>query len=102
MNIRPIRDQVVVELEPLQEVSAGGIHLPAAYAQGNRPDARWGKVLGAGPKCGLVKSGDRVLVNGWLNDSAKSGHGYGGKDSADSVVFIQEKDIFAIDDGTPS
>jgi co-chaperonin GroES (HSP10) len=102
MTIRPMNDQVLVELEPLELTTPGGLHIPepAAYKQDNRPDVRFGKVLGVGPRCKLgLMTGNRVMLNAWLNDAARPGGGYGGVDASDSLVFIQEKDIFGVDEG---
>lgn len=107
-RIRPIRDQVLVQLDQLERTTAGGIILPetARTSQGNRPDARWGVVLAVGPgpdtprgrvPCS-VKPGDRVLVNSWLNDSTSGNYGYGGRDDGDNVVMVQDKDIFAVEE----
>lgn len=69
-KIVPLRDNVLVELEPAEKVSAGGIILPETAMDARK--ALMGKVLAVGPGKVLdggrrlepqVKVGDRVLVS---------------------------------------
>lgn len=99
--IRPIGRQVLVELEPLQLMSKGGLHLPetVVYNQNRRPDARWATVLAMGPRCRLgLREGDRVLINAWLNDNVRPGSAYAGKDRRDTTAFLSEDDVFAVEE----
>ena len=106
MRIRPLGTKVLVELDPLAQVSAGGIHLPqgAVYNHMARPDGRWGTVLAVGPRVGEmvrksfhcdIRAGERVVLNGWLTDSTKHGTP-GGKAPADGQVIVDESDVFLI------
>ena len=109
MTIRPLRDQVLVRLDPLELVSSGGLHLPepAAEAPLNRPPARRATVIAVGPgrrrKRGdglvppAVAVGDRVVVNAWMTDSVTGD----GRVGLGGDVLIEETDILAIEGEEP-
>lgn len=67
MNLKPIRDVVIIEENKSEVISAGGIHFPASM----KVLMRRGTVLAAGPgeyQDGIlipmsVKAGDRVIYN---------------------------------------
>lgn len=101
MNIRPLRDQVLVKLDPLPCTTAGGLHIPEAsvYRQDNRPNGRWGTVLAVGPgkydKRGNRipvphAPGDRVYVNAWVHDSVKRGVFSSGEDDRDIMIAAED------------
>lgn len=97
-TIRPLGRNVLVELDPIELVTKGGIHIPetGAYYHKNRPDGRWATVVATGPRCRLgLQPGDRVLVNAWLTDSAKSGV-YAGKDPGDKTALLSEDDVYLV------
>lgn len=45
MNVRPLHDVLIVELEPVRETTSGGLIVPATVS----PSIRTGRVLRAGP-----------------------------------------------------
>jgi len=47
--LRPIGDYVLVELEDEAERTPGGIVLPEALEERNKPRAQWGRVEAVGP-----------------------------------------------------
>lgn len=102
MTLRPITTRILVELEPLETTTPGGLHLPAdaVWKQERRPDARWGKAVAVGSKVRDVGEGDRVLVSGWMNDSL-DGYGYGGRGERDGMVMVEEEQVFAVEEQTP-
>lgn len=57
-TILAIADRVLVEMDPKEAVSAGGIYIPE-QAQ-DRPT--WGTVKSVGPKTSHLKVGDRAYV----------------------------------------
>ena len=116
MNVRMYSDNVMVELEPLEKVSAGGIHLPDQTYRTARGSV-YGKVLASGPgyhrqvKDGAngsrdgafvpneTRPGDRVLL------PATAGDTYAGElsvprhnvnQSFGQVRIVRESEILAI------
>lgn len=81
MELRPIHDQVLVELDPAEAMTATGLHIPEK-ARDKLPQKATvlavgsGKVTRTGAVVPLtVKEGDRVLVDRWrgqvINDELK-------------------------------
>ena len=62
MNIKPLEDNVLIQLETKSCMSAGGIILPNADSK----PTTYGLVLAAGPDAS-VKPGDKVLVTALQN-----------------------------------
>jgi chaperonin GroES len=82
--LRPIKNNVIVELIEKEKVTSSGIVLSSADpAEANR-----GKVVSVGPNAELVKEGDTVLPNWNAARKAK----YAGVDyyivSEDEIVLI--------------
>lgn len=116
MNVRMYADNVMVELEPLERVSAGGIHLPDQTYRTAR-GSRYGRVIASGPghhrqrKAGAqgtqdgvfvaneTRPGDRVVLD------AQAGDAYTGELSVPrhntsqifgNVRVVRESEIHAI------
>ena len=71
--LRPVRDYIVVELEPGALKSAGGILL--LPDQDKHAKLIIGTVIEAGPKAGEVGVGDRVILSPYANDTFEwAGH----------------------------
>lgn len=56
--MKPLKDNVLIELDARAEVSTGGIVLPEV----SRRAEEWGTVVAVGDKCNDLSVGDRVLV----------------------------------------
>lgn len=114
--MRPYADNVLVELEPLSTMSAGGLHLPQQSRQGAR-GSRFARVVASGPGhyrqrnagahgtqdsvfvANETKPGDRVLVDAmagqaWETDMSMPRHNKGG-DFGDTRI-VREDEILAI------
>lgn len=114
--MRPYSDNVWVELEPLQTMSAGGLHLPNQTRVGAR-GCRFGRVLASGPghlrqvsagargtQDGVfvpneTREGDRVVLDAmagqaWEGENSAPRHNRGG-DFGDRRV-VREAEILAI------
>jgi chaperonin GroES len=59
MSVRPLKDNVIIERQEKEQVSAGGIVLPG----GDREVADKAVVVAIGPEVTDIKEGDVVLVN---------------------------------------
>jgi len=114
--MRPYADNVVVRLDPIATMSAGGLHIPQqsrAGARGSRlatvvasgPGHRRQRAAGAnGTRDGVfipnqTKEGDRVLVDAlagqaWEADMSMPRHNKGG-DFGDTRI-VREEEILAI------
>jgi co-chaperonin GroES (HSP10) len=114
--MRPYADNVLIQLEPLETMSAGGLHLPQQSRQGAR-GSRFARVLASGPghyrqvNAGAngtrdqtflpneTRPGDRVLVDAmagqaWEAEMSMPRHNKGG-DFGDSRI-VRESEILAI------
>ena len=114
--MRPYADNVLIQLEPLPTLSAGGLHLPQQSRAGAR-GSRFAKVLESGNghyrqvRDGAngtrdqafipneTKPGDRVLVDAmagqaWEADMSMPRHNKGG-DFGDTRI-VRESEILAI------
>lgn len=114
--MRPYQDNVLIELEPLPTMTAGGLHLPQQSRAGAR-GSRFARVKASGPghyrqrNAGCrgtqdsvfvpneTKAGDRVLVDAlagqaWDGDNQRPRHNVGG-DFGDTRV-VREDEILAI------
>ena len=95
MNIRPLRDRVVVKREPEERKSPGGIVIPDTASEkptfGKVVAVGQGKVLENGQTRALdLKVGDRVLFGKYSGTEVKV-------DNQDLVV-MREDDVMAIVD----
>lgn len=95
MNIKPLGDRVLVEREPSEERTAGGIVLPDAAKEkpqrGKVLAVGDGKMLKDGSRRPLqIKAGDRVYFTSWAGDEYKA------KDK--QVLLMREDDILAVID----
>lgn len=59
MNVRPLKDNVIIERQEKEQVSSGGIVLP----NGDRDVADKAVVIAIGPEVSDINQGDVVLVN---------------------------------------
>lgn len=59
--MQPLRDLVLVQRQPKDTVTAGGIQLPDTSIE----ESLWVQVLQAGPKATKVKPGQLVLLRQW-------------------------------------
>jgi co-chaperonin GroES (HSP10) len=81
MNIKPLKDNVIIERIKKDEMTSGGIVLPG----GDRDEADRASVTAIGPDVTSVQVGDEVLVN-W-NKAA----GFG-----DNLYRVTEEEIIGI------
>ena len=83
--MKPIKDNLLVQLDDRETISKGGIHIPST----SQTAGEWGTVIAAGDQCRDLSEGDRVLV------LKTQGTHYiqEGKD----MVLLQEKKVLAID-----
>ena len=114
--MKPYADNVVIELEPLETMSAGGLHLPQTARQGAR-GSRYARVLASGPghrrqrsagangtQDGVfvpneTKPGDRVLVDSLAGQACEAEmsmtrHNKGG--NFGDTRIVRESEILAI------
>lgn len=114
--MRPYADNVLIYLEPLETMTASGLHLPQQSRAGAR-GSRFARVLASGPghyrqgKSGAngthdtvfvaneTQEGDRVLVDAqagqaWEAEMSMPRHNKGG-DFGDSRI-VRESEILAI------
>lgn len=91
-SFEPIGDRLVVERDPPEKVSEGGIALPET----SQEMPRLGSVLAVGPGPRMadgtrgrmqIKVGDRVLLSPFAETALLEGH---------EVVLAREQDILAI------
>lgn len=59
MSVRPLKDNVIIERQEKEQVTAGGIVLPG----GDREVADKAVVVAIGPEVSDINEGDVVLVN---------------------------------------
>jgi len=114
--MRPYADNVIVQLEPLETMTASGLHLPQQSRQGAR-GSRKAKVIASGPGhyrqvrdgangsrdqafiANETQPGDTVLVDAlagqaWEADMSMPRHNKGG-DFGDTRI-VREAEILAI------
>jgi co-chaperonin GroES (HSP10) len=104
--VRPHGNRLLVELEPLQTMSDGGLHLPQNVRENamNRADYRWGKVLAVGNGRWLSKAkrfepvpfeaGARVLFNAWVADPTKIDV----QNPTEGRVLVEVDDVAGVDE----
>lgn len=87
MNIRPLGDRVLVEPDPAEETTAGGLELPESV----RKKPHYGTVVAAGPGAPgrdmTVKAGDRVHFSKYAGVEFQ----HEGK----ALMYIRQDDIFS-------
>ncbi|GAB6166109.1 co-chaperone GroES [Thermostilla marina] len=93
LTIQPIGDRVVVEREPSEETTAGGIVLPDSAkkkpARGTVVAVGQGRLLSSGDRTEMqVKVGDRVLFSSYAGDEFRMGE--------QELVLLREEDILAV------
>ena len=88
MNIKPLRDKVVVKPRPVEEISKGGIIIPETAKE--KPQR--GTVIAVGPgkkdEPTTVQPGDTILYGKYAGTEIS----VDGKD----LLIMRESDIFAI------
>lgn len=101
MTIRPLTNQVLVRLLPLNPVTDGGLHLPdiaQTAAQGEKARPRKGVVIAIGPwrtgKKGLailpdVRINDTVLVSEYTGVKCSRGIG-------ENLRIVKLEDVLAV------
>ncbi len=94
MNLQPLSDKVILQLEKPQEVTAGGIALP----QNAQEQANFGRIVAVGPGRKTdtgelivpeMKEGDLVVISGkWVGENV----------TVDGVEYkiVSSSDILAI------
>lgn len=85
--MKPIKDNVLIQLDNRGTVSNGGIHIPNISQRAEE----WGTVVAVGDKCLDLSEGDRVLV------LRTQGTHY--IQNGVDMVILQEKKVLAIDIG---
>jgi chaperonin GroES len=78
MNLQPINDKILVERQPEENKTAGGILLPDSAQK----QSQWGTVLSVGSKVEVVSKGDMVFCGKYVGTDV------------DGVQFIiREEDV---------
>ncbi len=95
-TVRPIHDMVLVQPEPVEATSKGGIIIPknakASYTIGKVLAVGPGKVLESGRRVEPeVKQGDRVIISGY--NMAQKIDRFGGDDGP---MLVPEMDVIAV------
>jgi len=99
MILRPINDQIIVELEAAGKFTPGGVAIPDAFNRSEAVRTEKARVLAVGPgritKQGIlcrpqVNEGDKVIIYRSMGTEMKNGD--------KRLVIIQEKDILAVSD----
>lgn len=96
MNIRPMRDRVIVRREEEETTSAGGIVLPGSAAE--KPIA--GEIIAIG-KGRVLDNGDVAAMDVKVGDKVLFGK-YGGteiKIEGEELLVLREEDIIAVIEG---
>ena len=93
MNLKPVRDRIIVRLTEAETVSRGGIVIPDAAAekpsQGNVLAVGTGKVAEDGTVVPMViKAGDRVLFSQHAGQTVKLDN--------EEFRILREEDVMAI------
>jgi len=84
MNLKPLKDRVLVSFVEEAEVSAGGIYIPDAAKE--KPQR--GKVEAVGGEVKEVKVGNEILFGKYSGDKFK----LDGKE----MLVVKEEDILAV------
>jgi co-chaperonin GroES (HSP10) len=87
---KPRGDRVVIRRDMPEEVTGGGIILPATMRNANQ---QVGTVLFVGPKVTDIQAGDRVLITGYAGLEVKTG--VGSKEDNEYVI-LREEDVLAL------
>ena len=96
MNIRPMRDRVIVRREEEETTSAGGIVLPGSATE--KPVA--GEIIAIG-KGRVLDNGDVAAMDVKVGDNVLFGK-YGGteiKIDGEDLLVLREEDIIAVIEG---
>ena len=88
-DLKPTGNRILVIADKVETTSAGGILLTASTENSGPGSSVTGKIVGAGPKCKAVKTGDKVLINGFAGSDFEFADGEKGK-------FVTEEDILAV------
>lgn len=93
VKLQPIGDKVVIEREPSEETTAGGIVLPDSAkkkpSRGTVVSVGEGRLLNNGNRTEMqVKVGDRVLFSSYAGDEFEMGE--------QELVLLREEDILAV------
>lgn len=84
MNLKPLKDRVLISYVEEAEKSAGGIYIPDAAKE--KPQR--GKVEAVGGEVKEVKTGDEVLFGKYSGDKFKVG--------SQDMLILKEEDILAV------
>ncbi len=84
MNLKPLKDRVLVSYIEEAEKSAGGIYIPDAAKE--KPQR--GKVEAVGGEVKEVKAGDEILFGKYSGDKFKA--------DSQELMIIKEEDILAV------
>jgi len=93
VNVRPLRDQVLIRRLEEQEQNVGGIIIPDTAKE--KPQKAQvvavgsGRVLESGERVPLdLKAGDKVLIGKWSGTEVKLGD--------DEYVIVRESDVLGV------
>lgn len=87
--LRPIRDKVLVRIEPPEEMTEGGLWIPETTQGRTKPHLA--TVEAVGPKVEKVKVGDRVVIGNW--SGVKIG------DGTEQMLLLEDEILGVIDGG---
>jgi chaperonin GroES len=94
MDLKPLRDRVVIKPEDRQEKTKGGVYLPDTASKDRPTEGEvvavgTGRVLNSGQKVALeVKAGDKVLFSEYSGTEVKI--------SGEKYLIVKQEDILAI------
>jgi len=84
MNLKPLKDRVLISYIEEAEKSAGGIYIPDAAKE--KPQR--GKVEAIGGEVKEIKVGDEVLFGKYSGDKFKVG--------SQDMLIVKEEDVLAV------
>lgn len=82
----PLGIQVLVEPDPIEETSKGGIIIPEATKSKERPNK--GTVVAIGEKVEIIKTGDRILYGKFSGVEVAT--------EEKMLLIMKQQDVFAI------
>ena len=85
-NYKPLGIQVLVEPDPIEETSKGGIIIPEATKVKERPNR--GTVISVGEKVEIIKPGDRILYGKFAGVEVAT--------EEKNLLIMKQLDVFAI------
>ena len=86
MNIKPLKERVLVERKPQEEKTAGGIYIPDTAKE----KMQEGTIVAVGPEVKDLKAGDKVLFENYSGTEIE-------RDGKEYLI-LNLKDVLAVMD----